>query len=168
MAYLVPGPYQVVVFDTAPTGHTMRLLELPSDWHGYIDLGSLTKKTSDGTVQEYDAVIAAMRDQRKSTFAFVMYPEFTPIVEAWRASEDLKKQVGIHTGLVVVNMLIPRESGDNAFFDSRRRQQEKYLPFLQEKFPVPLMGIPLFDHEPEGLKDLETLSRKVFKPVNSD
>lgn len=163
MAYLVPGPYQVVVFDTAPTGHTIRLLELPSDWHGYIDLGSLTKKTSDGTVQEYDAVIAAMRDPQKSTFAFVMYPEFTPIVEAWRASEDLKKQVGIHTGLVVVNMVIPPESGDNAFFDSRRRQQEKYLPLLQEKFPVPLLGIPLFDHEPEGLKDLAVLGRKVFK-----
>ncbi len=163
MAYLVPGPYQVVVFDTAPTGHTIRLLELPSDWHGYIDLGSLTKKTSDGTVQEYDSVIASMRDPKKSTFAFVMYPEFTPIVEAWRASEDLKKQVGIHTGLAVVNMLIPRESGDNAFFDSRRRQQEKYLPLLQEKFPVPLLGIPLFDHEPEGLKDLAALGRKVFK-----
>jgi arsenite-transporting ATPase len=162
MAYLVPGPYQVVVFDTAPTGHTVRLLELPSDWHGYIDLGSLTKKTSDGTVQEYDTVIAAMRDPKKSTFAFVMYPEFTPIVEAWRASEDLKKQVGIHTSLAVVNMLIPRESGDNAFFDSRRRQQEKYLPLLQEKFPVPLLGIPLFDHEPEGLKDLGSLGRKVF------
>ena len=163
MAYLVPGPYQVVVFDTAPTGHTIRLLELPSDWHGYIDLGSLTKKTSDGTVQEYDTVIATMRDPRKSTFAFVMYPEFTPIVEAWRASEDLKKQVGIHTGLVVVNMVIPAESGDNAFFDSRRRQQEKYLSFLREKFPVPLLGIPLFDHEPEGLKDLAALGRKVFK-----
>ena len=162
MAYLVPGPYQVVVFDTAPTGHTLRLLELPSDWHGYIDLGSLTKKTSDGTVKEYDTVIANMRDSQKSTFAFVMYPEFTPIIEAWRASEDLKAQVGIHTNLVVVNMLIPQDCGKNAFFDSRRKQQGKYLPLIQEKFPVPLLGIPLFDHEPEGLKDIRALSNKVF------
>ncbi|RJO61169.1 MAG: arsenic-transporting ATPase [Dehalococcoidia bacterium] len=162
MAYLVPGPYQIVIFDTAPTGHTLRLLELPSDWHGYIDLGSLTKKTSDGTIQEYDTVIATMRDPRKSTFAFVMYPEFTPIVEAWRASEDLKAQVGIHTNLAVINMLIPRDCGNNAFFDSRRRQQEKYMPLLKEKFPVPLLGIPLFDHEPEGLKDIRALASEVF------
>jgi arsenite-transporting ATPase len=163
MAYLVPGPYQIIVFDTAPTGHTLRLLELPSDWHGYIDLGSLTKKTSDGTIQEYDTVIAAMRDPQKSTFAFVMYPEFTPIIEAWRASEDLKAQVGIHTNLVVVNMLIPPGCGNNAFFDSRRRQQAKYLPLIQEKFPVPLLGIPLFDHEPEGISDIRALGHTVFE-----
>jgi arsenite-transporting ATPase len=165
MAYFAPGPYQIVVFDTAPTGHTIHLLELPSDWHGYIDLGSLTKKTSktsDGTIQEYDSVIANMRDQKKSTFAFVMYPEFTPIVEAWRASEDLKSQVGIHTNLAVVNMLIPPDCGNNAFFNSRRKQQEKYMPLLKEKFPVPLLGIPLFDHEPEGLKDIRALGDKVF------
>jgi len=162
MAYLVPGKYDVVVFDTAPTGHTMRLLELPSDWHGMIDLGSLTKKTSDGTIQSYDAVIGTMRDPNKSTFAFVMYPEFTPIMEAWRASEDLKAQVGIHTNLAVVNMLIPEGCGNNTFFDSRRRQQQKYLPMIQEKFPVSHLGIPLFDHEPEGIKDLSLLANTVF------
>ncbi len=162
MAYLVPGAYQIVVFDTAPTGHTLHLLELPSDWHGYIDLGSLTKKTSDGTVQEYDQVIAAMRDPQKSTFAFVMYPEFTPIMEAWRASEDLKAQVGIRTSLAVVNMLLPAGCGNNAFFDSRRRQQQQYIPMIKEKFPVPLLGIPLFDHEPDGMQDLSQLAGSVF------
>jgi arsenite/tail-anchored protein-transporting ATPase len=162
MAYLVPGQYQIVIFDTAPTGHTLRLLELPSDWHGYIDLGSLTKKTSEGTIQSYDAVIGTMRDPQKSTFAFVMYPEFTPIMEAWRASEDLKAQVGIHTSLAIVNMLIPEGCGNNAFFDSRRQQQKQYLPLLIQKFPVALLGIPLFDHEPEGIKDLSSLGDTVF------
>ena len=165
MGYLAPGPYDIVVFDTAPTGHTLRLLELPSDWHGYIDLGSLTKKTSESTRQEYDGVIAAMRNPQKSTFAFVMYPEYTPIIEAWRASEDLRKQVGIHTSMVVINYLIPQNCGNNNFFDSRRKQQEKYLPLIREKFPVPMLGIPLFDHEPKGLDDIRFLGNGVFETL---
>jgi arsenite-transporting ATPase len=83
-------------------------------------------------------------------------------MEAWRASEDLKAQVGIHTNLAIVNMLIPEGCGNNAFFDSRRQQQKKYLPLIMQKFPVPLLGIPLFDHEPEGMKDLSHLGDTVF------
>ncbi|MCL4354542.1 TRC40/GET3/ArsA family transport-energizing ATPase, partial [Patescibacteria group bacterium] len=97
MSYFEPNGYDVVIFDTAPTGHTLRLLELPTDWKGFIDLGSLAKKTSEDTKNKYMHVIETMRDGKKSTFIFVMYPEYTPIIEAWRASEDLKKQVGINT-----------------------------------------------------------------------
>ena len=38
---------------------------------------------------------------------------------------------------------------------------------IQEKFPVPVLGIPLFDHEPEGLKDIRALSIKVFDAADS-
>lgn len=44
MSYFELHDYDVLIFDTAPTGHTLRLLELPSDWKGFIDLGTLTKK----------------------------------------------------------------------------------------------------------------------------
>jgi arsenite-transporting ATPase len=162
MGYFVAGIYDIVVFDTAPTGHTLRLLELPSDWHGYIDLGSLTKNTSEATRDQYDNVIENMRNPHKSTFAFVMYPEYTPMIEAWRASEDLREQVGIKTSLVVVNYLIPAEYGKNRFFDNRRKQQQKYLPMIKEKFGVPILGIELFDHEPRGLEDLRAIGKLIF------
>jgi len=163
MSYLLPSTYQVVIFDTAPTGHTIHLLELPSDWHGYIDLGSLTKKTSDSTIHEYDSVIATMRDTLQSTFAFVMYPEYTPIMEAWRASEDLKAQVGIHTNLVFINLLLTEQYGNDSFFNNRRYQQQKYLAMVQEKFPVAQLAIPLLDHEPEGIENLSQLAKDIFR-----
>ena len=131
MSYLSVRDYDVVIFDTAPTGHTLRLLELPSDWKGFIDLGTLTKRTSDQTMRKYADVIGTMRNPGKSTFVFVVYPEYTPIIEAWRASQELEKQVGIGTSLVGVNYMLPEEYGRNAFFRMRRRQQEKYLAEIE-------------------------------------
>ena len=154
--------FDVIVFDTAPTGHTLRLLELPSDWKGFIDLGSLTKSTSKETDNKYTRVIETMRDHEKSTFVFVMYPEYTPMVEAWRASEDLKKQVGIETALVAVNYILPEQYGRNPFFASRRSQQERYVAAIRDRFKVPLMAVPLYQSEPRGLTDLRRLGNMIF------
>jgi len=53
MSYFEGSDYDITVFDTAPTGHTLRLLELPTDWKGFIDLGTLTKQTSEATQNKY-------------------------------------------------------------------------------------------------------------------
>ncbi len=154
MSYFgLPG-YDVIVFDTAPTGHTLRLLELPVDWKGFIDIGTLTKESSQ-TASMYDNVIESMRNTDKSSFIFVLYPEYTPIMEAIRASRDLEKQVGIKTAGVAVNYMLPDSYGKNAFFDNRRRQQQKYLLKIHEKFKAPLLLVPLLDKEPEGVKSLD-------------
>jgi len=162
MSYFELEDYQIVIFDTAPTGHTLRLLELPSDWKGFIDLGTLSKNTSDETRNKYANVIETMRSKDKSTFVFVVYPEYTPIIEAWRASEELKKQVGIETALVGVNYILPKEYGHNAFFESRRRQQMKYLQEIGPRFKVPLFLVPMLDHAPEGVENLRALAKDIF------
>jgi len=162
MSYFEPKGYDIIVFDTAPTGHTLRLLELPSDWKGFIDLGTLTKKTSEETQNKYNNVIKTMKDKKKSTFVFVMYPEYTPIIEAWRASEDLKSQVGIETSLVAVNYMLPKEYGKNSFFNKRREQQQKYMEEIRKRFNIPMFVIPLFEHEPTGLNDLKELTKNIF------
>lgn len=162
MSYFELKGYQIVIFDTAPTGHTMRLLELPSDWKGFIDLGTLAKNTSAETRNKYASVIETMRSKDKSTFIFVVYPEYTPIIEAWRASQELKKQVGIETALVAVNYILPEGYGHNAFFESRRRQQMKYLLEIGPKFNVPMFMVPLLDHAPEGVENLRALAKDIF------
>jgi arsenite-transporting ATPase len=162
MSYFELEGYDVIIFDTAPTGHTLRLLELPSDWKGFVDLGTLTKNTSDKTMKKYANVIETMKNREKSTFVFVMYPEYTPIIEAWRASEDLKKQVGIKTAMVAVNYIMPEKYGQNSFFKSRRIQQEKYLRMIQEKFKIPALFVPLQDAEPKGTDRLKEFGKMIF------
>jgi len=159
MSYFDTNGYDITVFDTAPTGHTLRLLELPTDWKGFIDLGTLTKQTSEATQNKYADVIEKMRNRDKSSFVFVMYPEYTPMIEAWRASEDLKKQVGIETAMVAVNYILPKDAGNNAFFGKRRKQQEKYLGEIEERFNKPMIFAHLLDHEPKGLAALRLMGQ---------
>jgi arsenite/tail-anchored protein-transporting ATPase len=162
MSYFETSGYDITVFDTAPTGHTLRLLELPTDWKGFIDLGTLTKQTSEATQNKYADVVEKMRNQDKSAFVFVMYPEYTPIVEAWRASEDLKKQVGIETVAVAVNYILPPDVGNNEFFRNRRTQQEKYLAEIAVRFNKPMIFAPMIDHEPKGINTLRQLGRQIW------
>ncbi len=90
-----------------------------------------------------------------------MYPEYTPMVEAWRASEDLKKQVGIETTMVAVNYLLPSDVGKNDFFEKRRKQQEKYLLEIEKRFGKPMLLVPLLEEEPRGLANLRLLGRRI-------
>ena len=161
VAYFEEDGYDIVVFDTAPTGHTLRLLELPSDWKGFMDLGSLTKGTAPAKGDQYDTVIETMQNPDKSSFAFVMYPEYTPMMEAHRAAEDLKDQVGIETAFVVANYLLPEEYGDNAFFANRRAQQQQYLGEIKDRFETPMMLAPLRQDEPIGLDELSAFGGAV-------
>jgi len=158
--------WQAVVFDTAPTGHTLRLLELPVDWSKQLDVkifASVDATAADDVAkQRFGKVIEMMGDPEQSTFAFVMYPEATPILEAWRAAQELGT-VGIHPGLVVTNMVIPPEQTNTPFTRSRRAMQEKYLVEIAERFRVPLAQIPLLPQEIKGLAMLAELGEQIYQ-----
>ncbi len=163
--YASQDGWQAVVFDTAPTGHTMRLLELPMDWSKQIDVKVFasvdTTAADDVAKQRFGKVIEMMRDPQQSAFAFVMYPEATPILEAWRAAQELST-VGIRPGLVVANMVIPPEQATTPFANARRSMQEKYLAEIAERFHVPLAQIPLLPQEVKGLEMLATLGEQIY------
>ncbi len=164
--YASQDGWQAVVFDTAPTGHTLRLLELPMDWSKQIDVKIFasveTTAADDVAKQRFGKVIELMRDPAQSAFVFVMYPEATPILEAWRAARELGS-VGIHPGLVVANMVIPPEQADTPFTHARRQMQEKYLAEIAERFHVPLAQIPLLPQEIKGLEMLAELGEQIYQ-----
>jgi arsenite-transporting ATPase len=163
--YASQDEWQAVVFDTAPTGHTLRLLELPVDWSKQLDVKIFasvdTSAADDVAKQRFGKVIEMMRDPEQSTFAFVMYPEATPILEAWRAARELGT-VGVHPGLVVANMVIPADQADTAYASTRRRMQEKYLVEIGERFHLPVAQIPLLSHEIKGLEMLAELGEQIY------
>jgi arsenite-transporting ATPase len=163
--YASQDDWDSVVFDTAPTGHTLRMLELPMDWSKQMDIkvfGSVdTNAADDITKQRFAKVFEMMRDPERSTFAFVMYPEATPIIEAYRAALELKT-VGIEPGLVVANMVIPSDQANTGFSQARRNMQEKYLLEMGERFQLPVAQIPLMPHEIKGLDMLVQLGDEIF------
>ncbi|MDO8805177.1 MAG: TRC40/GET3/ArsA family transport-energizing ATPase [Elusimicrobiota bacterium] len=160
MQFLESPDYDFIVFDTAPTGHTLRLLTLPFDYSkqvGLLAVPSGEKPAHAAGKNRYDKVISGLRDKTRTAFGFVMYPEYTPIVEAHRAMQDLER-AGIPTAFVVVNMVLPPEACSNDFFRSRRNMQMKYLGVLAEKFRRPVMTLPLMATDIKGLAMLDEVA----------
>ena len=149
--------YDVVVFDTAPTGHTLRLLDLPFDYAKQVELMVCTDE-SESVKQEtrnrFREIISLLRDKKRAVFSFVLYPESTPILESYRAMQDLK-EAGIGTQLVVANLVLPEDVSVNAFFRSRRAMQMKYLRDIRERFDLPVLQFPMMQEEISGLERLK-------------
>lgn len=157
--------WQAVIFDTAPTGHTLRLLELPVEWSKQLDVKVFasvdTTAADDVAKQRFARVIDMMRDPEQSTFAYVMYPEATPILEAWRAANELGT-LGIHPGFIVANMVIPSQQANTDFTHARRVMQEKYLSEIKDRFGLPVVQIPLLPQEIKGLKMMAELGEQIY------
>ena len=148
--------HQVVVFDTAPTGHTLRLLDLPFDYARQVEMmvstgeGAQNREASQGRFRN---IIRTLRDKNHTVFGIVLYPEYTPIVESYRAMLDLK-EAGIETQFVVANMILPEKVCTNDFFRNRRLMQMRYLREVKERFNLPILQLPLMEGELKGLHEL--------------
>ena len=105
------------------------------------------------TARRFRDIIRVLRDKNHTVFNIVLYPEYTPIVESYRAILDLK-DAGIETEFVVANMILPEEVCVNDFFKNRRKMQMKYLKEIKERFTLPILQFPLMQDEIKGLERL--------------
>ena len=165
LEYLQDRSYEVVIFDTAPTGHTLRLLSLPFDYSQQVELMVATTPAAaaarEASRQRFEAIIQRLRDPSQTVFGFVVYPEYTPIVEAQRAMEDLKA-AGITTQFVVANQVIPPEACASQLFQRRRAMQGYYLSQIRARFQTPVVVMPLLEESPRGAAALAEAGRLLW------
>lgn len=91
----IQNEYDYIIFNTAPTGHTLRMLQLPSAWssfisestHGASCLGQLSGLESKKAV--YKKAVKTLADKNMTTLVLVTRPEDSPLKEAGRASKEL-------------------------------------------------------------------------------
>ncbi|UCE97737.1 MAG: TRC40/GET3/ArsA family transport-energizing ATPase [Dehalococcoidia bacterium] len=144
--------YEVMIFDTAPTGHTLRLLNLPVEWNRQLEIKIFTTVESNAdkiTKSRFLEVINMMQDPEQTTFSFVMYPEKTPIEEASRAMSELS-EIDIKTSLVVANMILPNTIITNDYWRQRQAMQKEYLKEMKNRFKAPIIQLPLLDEDLMG------------------
>jgi arsenite-transporting ATPase len=166
--FIESSAYDVIVFDTAPTGHTLRLLDLPFDYARQAEMMISTAEAAETKIEtenRFRKIIDVLRDREQSVFCLVLYPESTPILESYRAMLDLK-DAGIETQLVIANMVLPEEVCGNDFFRNRRLMQIKYLNETNKRFNLPVLQFPMMQDEIKGIERLKKAVIKIFAPAD--
>lgn len=155
--------YDHVLFDTAPTGHTLRLLSLPSAWDGFIRAN--TTGTSclgplaglEGRRELYRATVAALADPATTTLVLVSRPEASALQEAERSGRELTA-LGLRNQHLVLNGVFTAAAADDpaaVALERRGREALRSLPpFLAD---LPRTAVPLVAHSLVGVPALRAL-----------
>ena len=150
-----------IIFDTAPTGHTLRMLQLPSAWsnfirdstHGASCLGQLSGLESKKEI--YKNAVENLSDSKKTTLILVSRPEPSPLKEAERASNELK-DIGVENQILVMNGVL-QECDDylsNAIYNKQQNALKDIPDGLKN---IETYEIPLRPYNITGLKNIRGL-----------
>jgi len=166
--------YDHVVFDTAPTGHTLRLLTLPKAWTGFFQtntsgtscLGPLAGLDQQRAV--YEGAIKALSDSALTTLVLVSRPQIPPLREAERTYGELAI-LGVTNQCLVINGLFKATgSGDMQAEALELRGTKAIAKFGSFLSVLPVYGVPLRPHNLLGLKSLRAIVSGSASEVEGD
>lgn len=180
------GQYDLVVWDTAPAGHTLRLLHLPQIFlkhleaatKFYMNLYSYLEKLKDtvrlkkgkrslleiisGWEDLAEKVVQFIRDPQKSEFIIVTIPEALGVKQTERIIKDFD-EYQLKVNHLIVNYVI--QQADCDFHRLRQEMQRTYIKILRDQFSyrIRLIETPLFPHEIKGVDRIGRVSEILFK-----
>ncbi|KAI1495140.1 anion-transporting ATPase [Biscogniauxia mediterranea] len=184
--------YETIIFDTAPTGHTLRFLQFPSVLekalakisqlssqygpllNGFLgsqgqlpngqNLNEMMEKL-EGLRQTISEVNAQFKDENLTTFVCVCIAEFLSLYETERMIQELGSY-SIDTHCIVVNQLLfPKKGSECEQCNARRKMQKKYLDQIEELYDeFNVVKMPLLVEEVRGKEKLEKFSEMLIHP----
>ncbi|CAM3803366.1 arsenical pump-driving ATPase [Parendozoicomonas haliclonae] len=155
-----------IIFDTAPTGHTLRLLSLPKAWTGFVadsttgssclgPLAALEKQT-----RMYAQAVETLADESQTRLVLVTRPEAASIKEASRTSEELAALGITNQHLVVNGQFVATDLTDPVAVALASRAETALSAMPENLRQLALTTIPLAPVLPVGLEGL----RRFFAP----
>ncbi|MCQ2816411.1 MAG: arsenical pump-driving ATPase GET3 [archaeon] len=184
IAGLIDSDYDVVIFDTAPTGHTLRLLNMPEvlgkSLEKLLQIKTQFASTIEGLSafmsgeiennfnnlfnrlqevgQNLSKVATMFKNPEKTTFIAVCIPEFLPVFETERLINELMThEIDIRN--IIVNHVLMQEGTNCRMCKSRMKVQEKYLKQIREMFEdFHITYVPLQKSEIRGIDKIRNFS----------
>jgi len=180
------GQYDLVVWDTAPAGHTLRLLHLPQIFlrhleaatKFYMNLYSTFEKLKDtvrlkkgkrslleiisGWEGLAEKVVQFIRDPLRSEFIIVTIPEALGVKQTERIIKDFD-EYQLNVNHLIINYVI--QQADCDFHRARQEMQRSYLKILSDQYShrIGLIETPLFPHEIKGVERIGQISEILFR-----
>ncbi|WP_186430695.1 arsenical pump-driving ATPase [Clostridium sp. BSD9I1] len=160
----VKDKFDHIIFDTAPTGHTLRMLQLPSAWsnfisestHGASCLGQLAGLESKKEV--YKSAVKTLADESATTLILISRPETAPLKEAERASKELQ-DIGVNNQILVINGIL-KNADDNLSKDIFNKQQMALEDIPEHLKKLVTFEIPLRPYNVTGLENIRAFLKE--------
>ena len=167
------GKYSAIVWDTAPMGQTLTLLQTPAMLgqhlrmapriYSRLKLGHRSREPVLDIIKRWQRLSAENMDFLKDEVSFVMVtiPEALAVEQLEGVFGELNKY-GLKVKQLIINNVIKAE--DSAFLLVKARQQKKYLELIHNRYSdLPIVELPMFPYELKGLGRLKEVERILFK-----